>query len=126
MTAPLRLHFARSARSTAERKKRAYSQPCAVPRMVTGVGMPAKYLSGTATTISRISRTPTTLAMTRYRCSAAAIACSESRAGAVRSAAIAGAPLPQCAFVELGEVGVVGGQLGVSRRVDAWALVEDD
>ena len=64
-TVPLRLHLARSARSTAERKKRTYSQPCAVPRTATGVGMSAKYFSGTATTISAISRTPTTLAITR-------------------------------------------------------------
>ena len=33
---------------------------------------------------------------------------------------------PSALLVELGEVGVVGGQLGVSGRVDARALVEDD
>src|SRR3954469_727161 len=122
---PFRLHFARSARSTAERKNSAYSQPCAVPRTTTGPRTPPAYFRGTATQISRISRTPTTFAMTRYRWSAAAIACSESRADAVRSAAMGAAPLAERALVEFGEVGVVGGQLGVSRRVDARALVQD-
>src|SRR3954454_4435336 len=123
---PFRLHFARSARSTAERKNSAYSQPCAVPRTTTGPRTPPAYFRGTATQISRISRTPTTFAMTRYRWSAAAIACSESRADAVRSAAMGAAPLAERALVEFGEVGVVGGQLRVSRRVDARALVQDD
>jgi hypothetical protein len=62
---PLRVHFARSARSTAERKKRAYSQPWAVPSTTTGSRTSARYFSGTATQMSRISRTPTTLAITR-------------------------------------------------------------
>src|SRR3954452_19521729 len=88
--------------------------------------MPPKYLRGTATQISRISRTAMTFAITRYRWSAAAIACSESRADAVRSAATGAAPLAERTLVEFGEVGVVGGQLGVSRRVDARALVQDD
>src|SRR4051812_46876400 len=93
--------------------------------MMTGSRMPPKYFSGTATQMSAIRRTPTTFAITRYRCSAAAIACSESRADVVRSAAM-GALLTERALVELGEVGVVGGQLRISRRVDARALVEDD
>src|SRR5689334_23457460 len=92
--------------------------------MTTGSRMPPKYFSGTATQMSAMSRTPTTFAITRYRCRAAAIACSESRA-VVRSAAM-GALLAQRALVQFGEVGVVGGQFGVSRGVDAGALVEDD
>src|SRR4051812_6053744 len=94
--------------------------------MTTGSRMPPKYLSGTAMQMSAISSTPTTLAITRYRCSAAAIACSESRADVVRSAATGVALLSERPFVEFGEVGVVGGQLRISRRVDASALVEDD
>src|SRR3954467_6494228 len=73
-----------------------------------------------------MSRTPTTLAITRYRCSAAAIACSESRADVVRSAATRAALLTERALVEFGEVGVVGSQLRISRGVDARALVQDD
>src|SRR5690349_6863288 len=123
---PFAVHLALSARSTADRKNSAYSQPCAVPSTTTGPRIPPKYFSGTATQISRISRTPTTFAITRYRCSAAAIACSESRADVVRSAAMGAAPLAERALVEFGEVGVVGGQLRVSSRVDAGTLVEDD
>src|SRR3712207_6706235 len=93
--------------------------------------MPARYLRGTATRTSAMSRTPTIQAITRYRVSAAGTSRPTRRASArgsrdavVGSAAMLG-PLPQRPLVELGEVGVVGGQLGVPGGVDARPLVED-
>src|SRR3712207_6461618 len=93
--------------------------------------MPPRYLSGTATRISAMSRTPTIQAITRYRVRAVGTSRPTRRARArgrreavVGSAAMLG-PLLQRPLVELGEVGVVGGQLRVTRGVDAQPLVED-
>src|SRR3954454_22668347 len=101
-----------------------------MPRTLVGSGMPARYFRGTATMTRAISRTPTTLGMTRSRCSATAMPCSEPlstmREVPVRSAAMSAAPLSQCAFVQFGEVGVVGGQLRGGRGFDPRALVQDD
>src|SRR3712207_7991598 len=93
--------------------------------------MSPRYLSGTATRISAMSRTPTIQAITRYRVRAAGTSRPTRRARArgsrkavVGSAAMLG-PLLQRPLVQLGQVGVVGGQLGVAGGVDARPLVED-
>src|SRR3954464_5824601 len=98
----------------------------------TGSLIPPKYFTGTAIRISAMSSTPTIQAMTRYRRRAAGTPCPTRRASArgrglrysVCSAAMVASPAQRLG-VQLREVGVVGGQFGVSGRVDAGPLVQD-
>src|SRR3954447_12324620 len=84
------------------------------------------YLIGMATATSRSSITPTTYAITRYRPRAACTLCGTAAGAWVEGSAATVHPLPQGLRVQLGEVGVVGGQFRIAGGVDPRTLVEDD